>query len=187
VIIPPRHAKPLLEMWPDFFEGEAQKQCARGQVVCWARRGSQLDASGRSSPDGPWVAAGRSMGGLRIVDQNLLCRYELREERVRTRKDERTVIEIQERLVAVEIWFEPRFARVDSTPPPRSWAWWQVVGDWFVHECKPSLLKTHGGRPKRDEIIQAVQARYPEASKHEIERRLIAKHWQGKKGRRSHK
>jgi hypothetical protein len=127
------------------------------------------------------------MGGASDRRSEFAVSIRVARERVRTRKDERTVIEIQERLVAVEIWFEPRFAPAITAPPPRSWAWWQVVGDWFVRECKPSLLKTHGGRPQRDEIIQAVQARYSEASKHEIERRLIAKHWRGRKGRRPRK
>jgi hypothetical protein len=185
---PPRHAKPLLEMWPDFSEGEARRQCARGEVVCWARRGSpdgpwvELPAKAWEERDGPWVElpafglAGRlpDPKALRIISPELLVRYERRE------KQRNGEIKTFERLVAVERWYEPRFALADSAPPPGSSAWRRQLKDWLKHQYVPSLK---GRVPPRPQVIAAVKAVWPDASDHMI-RSLKRKYLRGKPGRR---
>jgi hypothetical protein len=119
---PPARFKPLLEFEP-FLNGHLiEPMCASGRVICQARRGS---------PDGPQVELPAEawlpsqppgtnpfgFGDLRVRSENYASRIELREERVRARDG---TITLKERLVAVEIWYEPRFALADSIPPVQS-------------------------------------------------------------------
>ena len=177
----------MLEAFPpDEWAGVLiEPLCASGEAVCWARRGS---------PDGPWVELRAEAwdpsplardhpisrpGELRIVSEGLLCRYELREQPVKTRQGGRTIIVIEERLVAIERWYEPRIALATENVPrgysrPRVECW---VRDVYM----PSL---RGRVPSRAEMIAAVKAEWPGAPKREIER-LKAKYLPGKPGRPS--
>jgi hypothetical protein len=154
---------------------QLESLCARGEVVCWARR---------DRADGPWaeVPIESWAAGLRINDVGLLSRFERHDERVPMRHPAtgRQVFVIEPRSRAVEVWCEPRFALADSSPPPRSPAWRRQVKDWFVSQYVPSL---DGRVPSRDEVIADVKARWPGASDHLI-RKLKSVYLPGKRGRR---
>jgi hypothetical protein len=152
---PPKHAKPLLEAFPNFFEPDVQRQCQRGEFICWGRRGNR-DAPRSQVPTSAWPF-------IKILSPDFLYQQELREERVKMRHPQtgRDVFVTEERLCAIEKWFDPLFVLACNIPPVREQrdrsALRREVARWI--KAKFGALPPEQV-PNRDQMFEAARSRW---------------------------
>jgi hypothetical protein len=138
--------------------------CRIGEWRCWARRGSR-DGPRVELPIETWKPSQLALehpisrpGELRIIDENLLCRYKLKKVPEKQRDGE---IKVFERLVTVEIWYDPVFVPVAG---PRAQSLEAKFKQWLAGlDYIPSLPECRTAFPgeKRDTMRDLKRVHAP--------------------------